>query len=522
MTKTDTPTSIMRSAKSFFSGTMASRISGMIRDITMAFAFGTEANVAAFFMAFRFAHLFRRLFGEGALQTAFIPFFEKMRQQNDVAASHFFIDLYASLNLFLCAIIAAIMGIGSIFLTFGQLSPANQEILFYSILMQPSLLFICLYGLNAALLQCHKHYFLPSSAPIAFNAIWILAALIFQNAPPSQAMTCLSASIVAACFFQWIATVPKTWQLIVSPIKKDSWRGVHLYSSEVKKLCSPLLLGIVGVAASQINSAFDVLFARYASPQGPAYLWYAIRLQQLPLALFGIAIASALLPALSRTAKKENSFEFGNLLLSAIYQALTFLIPTSAILFLWGGYSIDMLFGHGDFNAYSTIQTTYCLWGYGIGLIPMALVLLLAPAFYASHRYSTPTIASTVAMAVNIALNAIFAFGMGWGTAAIAFATGLSAWVNFFLLAWGLKNSKFQIGIFRYFSKISGIAASTLFATFAAAGVESYLFGRCQAWAFISGEFASFPSFQEKFVASFIPFLIFFGCWKIGNTFLKK
>src|SRR5262249_29789285 len=150
----DTTQSIFKSASRFFSGTMLSRISGMLRDMSMAFAFGTGESVAAFFVAFRFAHLLRRLLGEGAMQSAFVPKFEELRQKDPKHACQFFMNLYGLLTLVLLAVIVIGVGFLSGMHFLADFSEGNREIISLMMIMAPSLLFICLYGLNSSLMQC--------------------------------------------------------------------------------------------------------------------------------------------------------------------------------------------------------------------------------------------------------------------------------------------------------------------------------------------------------------------------------
>lgn len=441
----DTPHSILHSAKRFFSGTMVSRLSGLARDIAMAFAFGTDSALAAFLVAFRFAHLLRRLFGEGAFQTAFIPTFEELRQQSQQRAGRFFVDLYGSLTIFLVLLIAGGMVGCGLLLQGGSLSPGNAEITWLTLLMMPSLLFICLFGLNASLLQCDKHFFLPAVAPTAFNFFWIVGALSMMGMAPAQAMPWLALFVNGACCCQWFVTLPATWRIVDSFGLDSVWKGIRLYTSDIRRLAHPLLLGMIGVGAAQINNALDAIFARYASAEGPAYLWYAIRVQQLPLALIGIALSGALLPALSRAIKSGDFDKYRHLLTSTLINCLWLILPITAALFLFAEWGITLLYGRGDFGAESILQTTHCLWGYGIGLVPMALILILAPGFYALNDYRTPMCASIASMAVNIALNSWFVFGLGWGATSVAIATSLSAWLNFFWLAVALRQAKISL-----------------------------------------------------------------------------
>lgn len=478
----DTTHSIFHSAKRFFSGTMLSRISGMLRDMAMAYAFGTHEAIAAFMVAFRFSHLLRRLFGEGALQTAFIPYFETLRSESPDRANQFFKDLTRTLSLGLIAIILFSMGILYICLQGIDFSSGNREILFLTLLMLPSLLFICLFGLNASLLQCEKSYFTPGVAPVAFNLIWIIGVCLLGSLPETSAMRWLAICVIVACLGQWLITVPRVRNLT------SAEQPHSLFSSDVKKLWKPLSLGILGVAAAQINSAFDAIFARYADVEGPALLWYALRIQQLPLALFGIAIAGALLPPLTRALKAQNISTYRIFLEFALRRSFALMLPISMALLVMGGACINLIYGHGDFTDSSVAGTTLCLWGYGAGLVPMTFVLVLAPAFYARGDYRTPTIASTTSMLLNIALNALMigVFVVGaWG---VAFATSISAAVNCAILIWKLRDdlqTKFFAGLGKVVVASTGASAAVL-------GLDSAFFGghALRLW---SGDSVAFP-----------------------------
>ncbi|CUI16024.1 hypothetical protein PNK_0392 [Candidatus Protochlamydia naegleriophila] len=427
---TDSSHTILQSAKRFFSGTLLSRITGMLRDMAMAYAFGTQSAIASFMVAYRLAHLCRRLFGEGSLQAAFIPEFETLRHQNSQRAFTFFRDLMATLTLFLVLLISLVcLGLG-IFLMWGDPQPANRDILVLTMLMLPSLLFICLFGLNASLLQCEKSYFTPGVAPVAFNLIWIIAVWMLKPYAASEAMPLLSIGVIVACFFQWVLTVPKTWKLLKQQLSGYVWNKIDLFSADVFHMGKPFILGLTGVMASQINAAMDSLFARYAEAEGPAMLWYAIRLQQLPLALFSVAIAGALLPPLTRALKAHDWGRYYSFLNEALAHTCTLMIPLTAALFAIGDSSVNLIFGHGDFSNSSVLGTTLCLWAYGIGLLPTSLILLLAPACYAQSNYRLPAIASCLNMLLNLILNAFFINGFGWGAMSVALATSVSAWVN--------------------------------------------------------------------------------------------
>ncbi len=440
MTSKDTTHAIIRRAGAFLSGTALSRITGMLRDILMAWAFGATSAVAAFMVAFRFAHLLRRIFGEGAMQSAFIPQFEAIRSEDPTRARQFFMNLCTSVSLFLIGIIALIEVVLGLLLYYDLLLPEPRETARLTALMLPGLLFICLFGLNAALLQCEGRYFVASGAPLAFNITWIVGIICLASWSSSQAMPWLAGIVTVACVGQWLATVPSVKQVLFQNKSLPSWVSLNLRSGDLKKLVKALSLGVLGVSASQISSAVDSIFAQYASPEGPAYLWYAIRLQQLPMSLFALALTGALLPAISRAIKSGN-LSFGRHLLEfALRQNVVFITAAAVGLVVAGGVIINLLFGHGDFSQEATVQTTRCLWAYALGLLPATLILLLGTGFYALGDFKTPARGCVMAVCLNIILNFLAVGYWEMGPVAVATATSVSSWFNLIYLHSRLKH----------------------------------------------------------------------------------
>lgn len=486
----DSTHTIIKTAKRFLSGTMLSRVSGMARDMAMAFAFGTQDAVAAFLVAFRFAHLLRRLFGEGAMQSAFIPQFESLRSSHPQRATRFFCDLLGVLSVGLTLLIIFVMVLIGALLFTVDFSEGNREILFLTLLLMPSLLFICLFGLNASLLQCEKSYFTPGVAPVAFNVVWIIGALMLWKVPVYQAMPWLAGWVILACFCQWMITVPRIWAILKSHGVASSWYRISFASSDVKGLAKPLLLGILGVAATQVNSAFDAIFARYADGEGPALLWYALRVQQLPLALFGVAIAGALLPPLTRALKANDIANYHHFLEFTLRRSMALMLPITAAFFVMGDSCINLLYGRGDFTDLSTVGTTQCLWGYCAGLVPMTLVLILAPAFYAKGNQRTPAIASVVAMSANIGLNAFMITVLGLGAASVAFATSISACINVILLRKVLTQTILSQA---FLMSVGRVLLATLIASSAVVALDVFFLQGSTAWQIIQGDVPVYP-----------------------------
>lgn len=444
MANSDSERTVAKAANHFLTGTFISRFSGMVRDLSMAFCFGTSPAIAGFLIAFRLSNLLRRLFGEGALLNGFIPFFEGKRKEDPKKGAEFFRDIFWSLSFILLTVIITLEIILALILYYGDISEGTLQIIYMSMVMLPGLLFICLFGLSMALLECEKNFFIPAVAPVAFNFVWIAAVWIFRNQLPHKAMMGISTSIVIAFFLQWWVTLPDTLKYVRNFLNVREWFKINVFSSELKEMIAPLLLGVVGVAAVQINCAVDILMARFASLEGPAYLSYSHRLQQLPLALFALAISSALMPALSRAFKNDDAVEYRSLLEFGFARTFSLLFPGTIAIFILGGASVNLLYGRGEFSNLSTIHTTYCLWCYGVGLVPTAFVFLLAPAFYARKDFWTPTVASILSVIVNLILSMFLVFVLDFGAMSAAFATSIAAFFNMWYLS-----KKMHIRIFQ-------------------------------------------------------------------------
>lgn len=503
----DSNATIFKSLASFLSGTLISRVSGLLRDVAMAYVFGTSSAIAALMVAFRFAHLFRRLLGEGALQSAFIPKFEEIRKEDEARAMKFFCGVTVSLAFVLFVIVLLCMA-GMICGYCISFSPETQEIFFLTLILLPSLFFICLYGLNSALLQCEKQYFIPSAAPVAFNIVWLAGTLLVLPFTPEEGVLWLAGCIVFACIAQWAMTLPSTCKIMKKYHSYPSLSG--LFSLDVKRLFGPLFLAVAGVAATQVNNALDPLFARYVDAEGPAFLWYAMRLEQLPLSLFGIALSSALLPPLARAAKRGDTIAYRNFLSLAIHRCILFVTPMAFAFWVAGDSCVNLIFGYGDFGADSVAYTAQSLGAYAVGLIPTALVLIMAPAFYALDEYRLPALSTATAVLLNIALNSLFTFVLGWGAAAVALATSISSWGNFLMLSIRLqKMAVFAIDRRLYRMTVNIVLASLASSLLVVAG-DAFFFGGNGMFVILANHPLEMPSmFSEKLTRFLVEALLF-------------
>lgn len=427
---TDSFQTVSRSALRFSAGTFLSRITGMVREQATAYIFGTSALIAAFMIAYRFALILRRLLGENALLAGFVPHFEEVHTKSPKEAALFFRDVQYSLIATLLIVLAVIEAALFLVLQTANLTATTQEIIVLTMLIAPSLFFLSLYALSSALLQCIKRFFLPALAPALFNVTWIgIVSFIYLRSGQNSVMG-LTICTLTAFFVQWALLLPATVGFLRSFLSLDEMRRMRLFSPEFRTLSRSITVTMIGLGALQINGLLDTIFARIASLEGPAFMYYATRLYQLPVSLVGIALSSALLPSLARAWEAKEEIHFKRLLESSLRRAAGFTLPFTFALLCLSDSAISFLFYRGNFTAESVIHTTECLWSLSLGLVPATLSLLLAQPFYARKNYRIPTMASIYAVAINIGLNLVFTLYFGWGAFSIGIATSIASLFN--------------------------------------------------------------------------------------------
>ncbi len=449
---------VFRSALAFFSGTFLSRASGLLRDMAMAFFFGATAEVAAFMVAFRFANLLRRLLAESPLTASFIPLFEERVKLSPKEGGLFFRDFFYHL-MFVLSIIVLITEIG-LWSAGNLLTMDSRQILGLTTTMLPSLIFIGLFGLNNAYLQCQNRFFIAGSAPIFFNLVWIGCVVFFRRYPPSIQIHGLSLGIIAAFGLQWIFTVIPVYRTLIKTLSVKEILQPCWCHENIKKAVKPFLLGILGIGAMQINSALDAFFARMVSLEGPAYLWYAIRVQQIPLAFIGIALSSALMPVLARNQGDDHVQK--NIFRSVLGQGLLLGLFAQTGIFVLAHGIIAVLFGYGRFGPNEVVATTKSLWAYAGGILPGIFVLFLSAFFHARQVFAATSRSALAAVFANILLNIFFIYVLKLGVVSIATATSIATALQVLYL---LKRMPFSLRLQHFIAKAFAVAMLSAGAT---------------------------------------------------------
>lgn len=427
----------IKSAGIVSTATMLSRVLGLIRDQLIMSFFGASKHSDVFFVSFGIPNLLRRLFGEGALNAAFVPVFSDYLENKPKKDSH---RLASNTFNFLFLVLSGIVILGMLFakpITIIQVPGFTKDPDKLSLasnlvrLMFPYLLFVCLAALSMGVLNSYKHFLTPASAPIVLNISMIssmLLAFIGFSVKPISGLNWLACGVLIGGLGQFLIQVPM--------MHKKGMRYIptlNLHSPGLRQILRLMLPAIIGQSAAQLNITIDRLIASFLPDASISYLTCGNRLVQLPLAVFGIAISTAILPTFSGQAARGEISKINETLLSALRTIMLIILPASVGLIILRIPIITLIFEHGKFDHDATQGTAWALLFYSLGLFSYSGVKIIAQSFYALKDTKTPVIISIIAMVVNTILNIILmrTFLKHGG---LALATALSATLNLILL----------------------------------------------------------------------------------------
>ncbi|HXV28153.1 MAG TPA: murein biosynthesis integral membrane protein MurJ [bacterium] len=411
--------------------TLCSRILGMIRDIVSAKNFGTIWQWDSFLYAFMLPNFFRKLVGEGALSSAFIPVYsEILAQKGKEEAFRFGALMFTLLATGLFLFLLVVQGLLITALSIGHFPPIVRLTLELLRWMFPYLWFMSLFVLGMGILNSHRHFFAPALGPIIFDLFWIAgviwvtprAGTDFQNQ-----VRWLTVVILISGAAQLLAELPALYRI------GFKWRWVwDLAYPGLKKTYHLFLPAILGFAVVQINILVDATCGLVIGPGANSSLWYGNRLMQFPLGIFAIAMGTALLPTVSHQTAKKDLDSVRKTLSFALRSIFLIILPASVGLMILGGPIVQLLFQRGQFDAVSTSRTAAVLWCYSIGLFAYSGQKIFAAGFYAAQDTRTPVKIGIIALCANIVLNLILMVPMA--EAGLALATSISGVLQFSLL----------------------------------------------------------------------------------------
>lgn len=416
---------------------LCSRILGLVREVVIASLFGASAMLDAFLTAFRAPNMLRDLFAEGALSTAFVTTFSKKIQTEGDQSAWTLANKVATLTTVFMSIVVLI-GIAIAPLLVSLLAPgfyAEKAALTVVLArtMYPFILLVSLAALVMGMLNAKHVFGMPAMASSFFNIGSIVGGVSLgwwmDPAFGPRALVGLALGTLIGGFLQLAVQIPSVIRVGYRFRPDFGWRD-----EGVKKVLQLMGPAVIAASAVQVNVLINSIFASYLQDGAVSWLNIAFRLMQLPLGIFGVAVATVTLPLISRSAARGDTGEFRGALAHALRLVMLLTIPSAIGLMILAEPIISLIYEHGRFDAAATQQTAGALRFYAIGLVGYSAVKVLAPAFYALDRRNLPMIVSLVSIALNCVLSWLLTFRLGLGHRGLALSTSLIAVVNFLSL----------------------------------------------------------------------------------------
>ncbi len=451
--------------------TLISRVMGLVRDVVIANLMGAGAAADVFFFANKIPNFLRRLFAEGAFAQAFVPVLTEYKQGQSIEAQRLLIARVAGtlgtlvtivtlIGVIASPVVAAMFGTGW-FLDWYHDGPQGHKFVLASDLLRitfPYLWFITFTALAGAILNTIGKFAVAAFTPVFLN-IAIIVFAIWVAPQLEQPEYALAWGVFVGGAVQFLFQIPflKRAGLLVWP--RWGWRDPGV--TKIRTLMIPALFG---VSVSQINLLFDTFIASFLMSGSISWLYYSDRLLEFPLGLFGIAIATVILPALSSRHVDKSPDEFSKTLDWGIRTVVLLGLPAMCGLIVLAEPMLMVLFMRGEFTPEDARLASYSLFAYGSGLLSFMLVKVLATGFYSRQDTKRPVKYGIIAMVTNMVFNVIFAIPYGY--VGLAIATSLSAAVNAGLLGYNLWRDgvlKRYPGTLTYLTKVA-LAVATMVA----------------------------------------------------------
>ncbi|MDR2396612.1 MAG: murein biosynthesis integral membrane protein MurJ [Puniceicoccales bacterium] len=367
-------------------GTLCSRILGLLRDTVFFAILGSGMQASAFLIAFAIPNLFRRLCGEGALNSAFIPVFAQRLVHQESSSGHFLNLFFSRVNVYLGVGIVASMGFLYCLQTYAPIHHRWETVINLTCIMLPYLWFICLAALYNGALNVLNAFSLTAFSPILLNVFMLLSLGISTGFENDQTrILIVSCGVVVGGFFQWYLPRNqlkglKTWQ------PKFCWQS----DKDLQRIWWLFIPSVLGAAIFQINTLLGRLLAFSIDEQAVSLLYLSNRFLELPLGLFAFAIISVLLPQLSLCEAQRKSMEANTILQNSLHLLLMLLLAASVGLFLLAKPILNLFFCWGKFSTQDVQLAVPLLKIFAVGLPFFGLTALLTRVFYANKDTKTP------------------------------------------------------------------------------------------------------------------------------------
>lgn len=417
--------------------TLLSRVLGLVRDVVIAIFFGAKDQTDAFFVAFKIPNYFRRLFAEGGFSQAFVPVLSEFKTHKTEAEVQELVDYVCGTLagvLFLITVVGVIAAPILIFIfASGFSSEEGKFELTVSMLRItfPYLLLISLTAMAGGILNTYKRFTVPAFTPVLLN-VSIILCVIYLAPQMERPVMALAWGVFIAGVVQLLFQIPFLLQIKKLPKPKFQWQ--HAGVQKVFKLMVPTLFA---GSVAQINIMISMMIASWLAAGSISWLYYSDRLMEFPLGVFGIALATVILPNLSEQHAKGSPKEFARLMDWALRWVCIIGIPAAVALIIISRPLLATIFNYGEFTQNDVDMSQESLIAYALGLMSLILVKVLSNGFFARQDTKTPVKIALIAMAVNIVMSLALVYPLQH--AGLALATSIAATVNAGLLFYILK-----------------------------------------------------------------------------------
>ena len=416
--------------------TLASRITGFIRDTLLAILFGAGFAMDAFVVAFRIPNLLRRLFAEGAFSQAFVPVLGQHRGQHGDAATRELagkVLAVLAVVLFITTVVGIVAAPAIVYLTASGFA-ADAEKFGLTVTMLricfPYILFVSLVSFSAGLLNTYGAFKAPAFTPVLLNLSFIAFALLVA---PRLERPILA--LAWAVFFGGLAQLAFQVPFLshIGMLPRPKWAPHDEGVMRVLKLMAPAALG---VSVAQLSLIINTAIASHLGDGSVSWLYFADRLMEFPSAMLGVALGTVILPALVRHHAAADTAAYSRLVDWGLRLTLLFALPAALALAMLAVPLIATLFWHGEFTRNDVIMTRHALIAYAVGLAGIILVKVLAPGFYAKQNIRTPVRVAIATLVITQLLNAAFVPWLRHAGLALAISVGAcfnAAWLWFLM-----------------------------------------------------------------------------------------
>ncbi len=435
---------LLKTASTVSLFTLLSRITGLVRDQIMAASFGAGALTDAFNVAFRIPNLLRRLFAEGAFSQAFVPLLAATREKDGDQATHALVDAVATV-LFWALLLTVIVGVvGAPVLVWMMASglAAFDHAVFMTRVMFPYIAFMSLVALGAGVLNTWRRFAVPAATPVLLNLSWIAAAWwlspVFER-HGIEPIYALAFGVMLGGVLQLTVMAIALARLGMLPRIGLRWSAIRAAGAHptVGRVLGNMAPAMLGVSVAQLSLLINTQIASNIGVGAVSWLTYADRLMEFPSALLGVALGVVLTPQLSAAQARQDTQAYSGLLDWGLRLTVLLATPCAVALLVFADALVAVLFHYGRFAAADVAKTAPAVAGYGVGLLGIVGVKILAPGYFARQDLRTPVkIAVTVLVATQL-LNLVLVPRLGH--AALALSIGLGALLNAGWLLLGLR-----------------------------------------------------------------------------------